>query len=78
MKSTPGRGVKEFLKPYAYKRSEHLYGVTACLLHNEPTSCRPWRGCGPRGPEPERKRVSNGVISHGRQTRNRVIYTCPG
>ena len=22
VKSTPGRGVKEFLKPYAYKRSE--------------------------------------------------------
>ena len=40
MKSTPCRGVKETLKPYAYKRSEHLFGVTACLLHNEPTSCR--------------------------------------
>ena len=40
VKSTPCRGVKESLKPYAYKRSEHLCGVTACLLHNEPTSCR--------------------------------------
>ena len=38
MKSTPDRGVKETLKPCARKRSEPLYGVTACLLHNEPTS----------------------------------------
>ena len=40
VKSTPSRGVKETLKPFAYKRSEHLCDVTACLLHNEPTSCR--------------------------------------
>ena len=40
MKSTPPRGVKEFLKPDAYKRSELPCAVTACLLHNEPTSCR--------------------------------------
>ena len=44
MKSTLIKGVKEFLKPYAYKRSEQLYAVTACLLHNEPTSCRFWQG----------------------------------
>ena len=25
VKSTPVRGVKEFLKPYAYKRSEHFF-----------------------------------------------------
>ena len=31
-------GVKENLKPYAYKRSEPSNLVTACLLHNEPTS----------------------------------------
>ena len=35
VKSTPGRGVKESLNPYAYKRSEQLMAVTACLLHNE-------------------------------------------
>ena len=40
VKSTPVRGVKETLKPSAYKRSEQRYAVTACLLHNEPTSCR--------------------------------------
>ena len=34
MKSTPVRGVKKYLKPIAYKRSEPLYGVTAYLLHN--------------------------------------------
>ena len=38
MKSTPNRGVKKNLKPYAYNLSEPLRVVTACLLHNEPTS----------------------------------------
>ena len=39
VKSTPNRRVKQNLKPCAYKRSEPRYlGVTACLLHNEPTS----------------------------------------
>ena len=28
----------------AYKRSERLRGVTACLLHNEPTSYFYWQG----------------------------------
>ena len=37
---TPGRGVKQNLKPCAYKRLEPgVSWVTACLLHNEPTSC---------------------------------------
>ena len=27
VKSTPCRGVKEFLKPFAYKRSEHAFLV---------------------------------------------------
>ncbi len=44
VKRTPMRGVQEILKPCAYKRSEHHCDVTACLLHNEPTSCRHWRG----------------------------------
>ena len=34
MKSTPTRGVKESLKPNAYKQSEPLYEVTAYLLYN--------------------------------------------
>jgi hypothetical protein len=38
VKSTLNKGVKENLKPYAYKRSEPVSPVTACLLHNEPTS----------------------------------------
>ncbi len=42
MKSTAGSGVKQSLKPCAYKRSEPPSGVTACLLHNEPTSCPRW------------------------------------
>ena len=50
VKSTSNRGVKKTLKPCAYKRSEHLYDVTACLLHNEPTSCRQWQGQGPERP----------------------------
>ena len=39
VKRTAGSGVKQNLKPCACKRSEPLLGVTACLLHNEPTSC---------------------------------------
>ena len=43
VKSTPCRGVKESLKPCAFKRSEPVYlPVMSCLLHNEPTSCRAW------------------------------------
>ena len=32
------------LKPYAYKRSEALCVLTACLLHNDPTSYDDWQG----------------------------------
>ena len=39
VKSTADSGVKKNLKPYAYKRSEQVILVTACLLDNEPTSC---------------------------------------
>ena len=39
VKRTPNRGVKKTLKSCAYKRLEPLSVVTACLLHNEPTSC---------------------------------------
>ena len=38
VKSTSNRGVKEFLKPCVYKQWKP-FGATACLLHNEPTSC---------------------------------------
>ena len=38
VKRTAGSGVKKNLKPCACKLSEP-FGVTACLLHNEPTSC---------------------------------------
>ena len=35
----PKKGSEKNLKPYAYKRSESRFiGMTACLLHNEPTS----------------------------------------
>jgi hypothetical protein len=37
----PDKGGEKYLKPNAYKRSEPRVarrGVTACLLHNEPTS----------------------------------------
>ena len=37
VKRTLNKGVKKTLKPCAYKRSES-FGMTACLLHNEPTS----------------------------------------
>ena len=44
VKRTPARGVKEYLKPYAYKQWEGYAlasaeeCLTACLLHNELTS----------------------------------------
>ena len=44
MKSTPTRGVKQFLKPDAYKQSERTEGlrtigfVTAYLLYNGSTT----------------------------------------
>ena len=37
----PKQGSEKNLKPYAYKRSEcwrYTVSMTACLLHNEPTS----------------------------------------
>ena len=65
MKRTPDRGVKQNLKPSAYKRRERLRAVTACLLHNEPTSCtRPAR-LSVSDAEPERKRVPQGAQSGG-------------
>ena len=50
VKRPPARGVKEYLKPYAYKQWEgYARGLlrerlTACLLHNEPASYSQWRG----------------------------------
>ena len=50
VKRTPARGVKEHLKPYAYKQWEGYAWtsvrecLTACLLHNEPASYSQWRG----------------------------------
>ena len=38
VKRTASSGVKKNLKPCACKLSEPIW-VTACLLHNEPTSC---------------------------------------
>ena len=50
VKSTPVRGVKEYLKPCAYKQWEGYAlasaeeCLTACLLHNEPASFSQRRG----------------------------------
>src|SRR5690606_7034989 len=65
---SPDQGSDMYLKPCAYDRSERIYCVTACLLHNEPTSCscpaRLTRSAG----EPERKRVLIGrVVGRGRR-----------
>jgi hypothetical protein len=39
VKRTLVKGVKENLKPYAYKQSESRFGgMTVCLLINEPAS----------------------------------------
>ena len=56
--STPGRGVKQSLKPRARKRWEPpFWAVTACLLHNEPTSCAVAARLSHSVAEPERERV---------------------
>ena len=44
MKSTPTRGVKQFLKPDAYKQSEPPCAVTAYLLYNGSTTWSYERG----------------------------------
>ena len=52
--------MKQYLKPCAHEQSEHLYGVTACLLYNEPASR--WRGARLTEREPERKRALTGRL----------------
>ena len=51
VKSTPVRGVKEYLKPCIYKQWKRYgsseQGATACLLHNEPASYCHWQGEAP-------------------------------
>ncbi len=48
MKSTPARGVKQNLKPHAYKQWKGVWvvtpGLTSCLLNNELASCSQWQG----------------------------------
>ena len=65
VKSTPNRGMKKTLKPYAYKLWEPFCGVTACLLHNEPTSYSSPARLRISDPESKRKRVLIGRIVGG-------------
>ena len=51
VKRTPVRGVKQYLKPHAYKQWEGVWrlvrempGLTSCLLNNELASLSQWRG----------------------------------
>ena len=53
----PKKGSEKILKPYAYKRSEHIRYVTACLLHNEPTSYSSLASLSTSGTKAQRKRV---------------------
>ena len=78
VKSTPDRGVKESLKPCAYDRSEPLCGVTACLLHNEPTSCSRAARLSAWRHGAEAKASLKRAASRAGQTRNLVIYPWPG
>ena len=79
VKSTLNKGVKENLKPYAYKRSEsRLIGMTACLLHNEPTSCTSLARLRYASTGTGAKASLKRAYSQGRQTRNPVIYPWPG
>ena len=68
MKSTLVKGVKQYLKLIAYKRSKPPCGVTAYLLHNEPTSYSSLARLKISDLEPERKRVLTGrSVSGGRR-----------
>ena len=78
VKRTPDRGVQQNLKPCAYKRSEHQYDVTACLLHNEPTSCFSLARLSARRHGAEAKASLNRAFSQREQTRNFVIYPWSG
>ena len=64
----PEQGGEKNLKSYAYKRSESPCGMTACLLHNEPTSYSSLARLIPLGKQPKRKRVLTGrIVSGGRR-----------
>ena len=78
VKSTADSGVKKNLKPYAYKRSEPVYPVTACLLDNEPTSCVSAARLRTFMSGAEAKASIKSAFSCWEQTRNLVIYPCPG
>ena len=67
----PKKGSEKTLKPYAYKRSEQLRVVTACLLHNDPTSYSSLASLSTSGTEAQRKRVWIGRQASGgrRETR---------
>ena len=74
MKRTPDRGVQQNLKPCAYKRSEPLQVVTACLLHNEPTSRVSLARLRRVIAVAEAKASLNRAPSQWERTRNFVIY----
>ena len=78
VKSTADSGVKKNLKPYAYKRSEPACPVTACLLDNEPTSCFSAARLRTFRSGAEAKASTKHALSCREQTRNLVIYPCPG
>ena len=63
----PKKGSEKTLKPYAYKRSEcwRYVSMTACLLHNEPTSYSSLASISSSGTEAQRKRVWIGRQASG-------------
>ena len=63
VKRTANSGVKKTLKPCAYNLLERLRAVTACLLHNEPTSWSLLARLNISDVEPKRKRVLKSVKS---------------
>ena len=73
----PGRGVKENLKPYVYKQTKHV--KVRCR-----TFCRTVRRVADTGKVKHLRCGAEGIPSLNRalsqytQTRNRVIYPCPG
>ena len=78
VKRTADSGVQQNLKPCAYKRSEPPWGVTACLLHNEPTSRILPARLSARRRGAEAKASLNRAFSRRERTRNFVIYPWSG
>ncbi len=69
VKSTPARGVKQILKPYASVQSKaqvRTNGLTACLLEYDPTSYPLWWVKPVTGGATAKASVNSAFVARGR------------